>query len=268
MSKNMMQIIMNLKNNQNSITEQVEYNCDICKDQGYTYSEDKSTAKECGCLEVRRQKKIIEMSGLTKAFQKRTFGSYNTNRIVDDKTRSEAERIKNRCIEYVKNFKQNESKENNSLCLMGQVGFGKTHLATAILNNLMAKSIPVKFMDYPIEIRELKQSAMIQEDYNSKINKFRNARVLLIDDLFKNATYKKGNELLLNDVDLRIMNEIINYRYLSYKPTIFTSEYIVEQLIEWDSALGSRIKEMCDGNYYYCEYNELSNFRLYKKEEA
>ena len=67
------------------------------------------------------------------------------------------------------------------------------------------------------------------------MDKFKNASVLLIDDLFKGK---------VNDSDINIMFEIINHRYLNNKPIICSSEFGKDDLLEFDQATGSRILEM------------------------
>ena len=57
-----------------------------------------------------------------------------------------------------------------------------------------------------------------------------------MDDFFKNEQ--------LSSADLRIANEIINYRCVANKRTILSSERLVKDLIEIDQAIIGRIIEM------------------------
>ena len=61
-------------------------------------------------------------------------------------------------------------------------------------------------------------------------------RILVIDDLFKNGAA---------DADVRIIFEILNYRYLNRLPIIISSEMVSFELLDIDEAIGSRIREMC-----------------------
>ena len=72
---------------------------------------------------------------------------------------------------------------------------------------------------------------------NKYLNRYKNARVLLIDDLFK------GN---ITPSDINIIFEIINYRYFNNKPIIVSTEKYKSDLLKIDEAIGSRILEMCD----------------------
>ena len=146
-------------------------------------------------------------------------------------------------MEYVKVFQQVRNERNNSIALLGQVGSGKTHLSIAIANNLMNKCIGVLYMQYRDSIMLLKKCITDETRYSHEIYKYKNASVLLIDDLFK-GVLRKGEA---NDSDLRIMFEIINHRYLDSLPIIVSSEYSADRLLDFDEAIGSRILEMCKG---------------------
>jgi len=57
------------------------------------------------------------------------------------------------------------------------------------------------------------------------------------------------------------MFEIINYRYLKGAPIIVSSEYKVEELLDFNEAIGSRIIEMCRGRIIELDGMDL-NHRL------
>ena len=88
--------------------------------------------------------------------------------------------------------------------------------------------------------------AMDEESYAREINKYKNATVLLIDDLYKNATYKnRAGYEYLNDADKRAMFEIVNYRYFKGAPMIISSEYRIKDILAFDEGIGS-----CKSNSY------------------
>jgi DNA replication protein DnaC len=67
-------------------------------------------------------------------------------------------------------------------------------------------------MPYREAITQIKQVINDEEEYQAQMNKLKNAPVLLIDDLFKWAT-KDGK---VNESELRIMFELINFRYQNW----------------------------------------------------
>lgn len=239
-------------------TEAKRYECEICKDEEWIYDEETNSVRPCKCREVKIYKRILEASGITQAFLQRTFDNFKpTNQITAS--------AKAMAMDYVKKFDDIRNSRNNSIAFLGQVGAGKTHLSIAIANELMKRNIGVKYMQYREDITRIKQVAMDEEAYAKEINKYKNATVLLIDDLYKNATYKnRAGYEYLNDADKRAMFEIVNYRYFKGAPMIISSEYLVEDILSFDEGIGSRIFEMCKGHIMEFEGQEL-NYRLYKR---
>lgn len=224
-----------------------KYLCPKCKDVEWIIDPDTNTARECECREKKIYQRILEASGISSAFLARNFSNFKIEK--NPRVLGEA---KNKAIKYVKDFEANIGNKNNSIAFLGQVGSGKTHLTMAIANELMKKNIGVLYMQYREAIMQLKQNAMDEEEYQRQINKYKAARVLLIDDLYKGKT---------TDSDYNIMFEIINYRYLKAAPIIISSELNTIQLLENDEAIGSRIIEMCKGNIIEFEGVNL-NHRL------
>lgn len=238
---------------------EIKYECQLCKDEEWIFDIEANTAKPCSCREVKLYKKILESSGITEAFLERNFDNFIPKN-VNSKT------AKDVAIDYVNKFEIIRKSKNNSIAFLGQVGSGKTHLSIAIANELMKRNIGVRYMQYREDITRIKQVAMDEESYSREISKYKNATVLLIDDLYKNATYKNqrtGYESL-NDADKRAMFEIVNYRYFNNAPIIISSEYFMSDIIDFDEGIGSRIVEMCKGHIFEMRGSEL-NYRLNKQ---
>ena len=127
-------------------------------------------------------------------------------------------------------------------------------LSMAISNNLMnVCSVGVLYMSYRESITEIKQVTQEKINYDNTLNKYKNARVLMIDDLLK------GN---LTKTDINSLFEIINYRYINKKPIIVSTEKTLAELLEFDEAVSSRIIEMCKGHIVKLEGSKL-NYRIY-----
>lgn len=211
----------------------------------------------CKCREAKHYKRIIESSGITKAFLERNFENFKPSNQA-------AANAKAMAMDYVKKFDEIKDTKNNSIAFLGQVGSGKTHLSIAIANELMQRNIGVRYMQYREDITRIKQLAADEENYTREINKYKNATVLLIDDLYKNATYKnRAGYEYLNDADKRAMFEIVNYRYFKGAPMIISSEYLADDILSFDEGIGSRMLEMCKGHTTELQGKEL-NYRLYR----
>lgn len=169
----------------------------------------------------------LEYSGISEFFLSKNFNNF----VVKNK---EQESMKNRCLEYVKS----QAYEKSSLALLGNVGSGKTHLAMAVSNYLINIGVDVMYVDYRGFITRMKHSMIDRDEYELMIRRVQNVEILFIDDFYK------GN---LTKTDPSIMFEVINYRYFSKKPIILTSEMDLEDIIDVDEGVGSRIREMSEG---------------------
>ena len=209
--------------------EQVSYKCKVCSDLGFIIKDNE--AIPCKCRIVTEAKRILENSGISENYYDKTFDSfdYSINKAaIDAYTIAKT---------YANNFTENENSKYNSILFMGQSGFGKTHLSISIANNLMKNGIGVVYMNYREDMTFIKQNILDFNIYNKYLNRYKNARVLLIDDLFK------GN---ITPSDVNIIFEILNYRYFNNKPIIISTEKYKSDLLKIDEAIGSRILEMCD----------------------
>ena len=108
-------------------------------------------------------------------------------------------------------------------------------------------------MPYRDIITKIKQNMVDEEYYQAMISKFQVCDVLLIDDLFKGK---------VNESDINIMFEIINYRYLNFLPVIVSSEFNIERLLAFDEGVGSRVYEMCKNFIVEIEKDISNNYRF------
>ncbi len=228
---------------ENQMTQTL-YNCNICNDIEFVPNKEGQYVP-CSCREVKYYQRILECSGIEKAFRSIGFKDFESKSII-------LKNAKNKAIEYVKIFKGIENCRENSIAFLGNPGSGKTHLSIAIANNLMSNNIAVLYMPYREVITRLKQIITFDDEYAKEISKYKNARVLLIDDLFKGK---------ITDSDLNIMFDIINHRYLKQTPIIISSEYTQQRLLDFDEAIGSRIIQICKNRI--CEFIGIDfNYRL------
>jgi DNA replication protein DnaC len=249
---------LNTSNNQSQTTqtkilkEQVSSRCLECGGVGWVRRIDNGTEvyRDCSCREVKRMQEILEKSGISEDFQNIGFKQYIPHSNATVAARAKA-------IDYVMKFNSVIETRQNSIALLGQVGSGKTHLTVAIGNALMKRGIGVLYMPFRDVITELKQNMIDEEYYQKQVNRYKRAKVLLVDDLFK-GSLRQGK---INESDISIMFEIINHRYLNKAPIIVSSEYIPERLVEFDEGVGSRILHMCKDYTVIIEGQE-NNYRL------
>lgn len=241
----MIQFMANQVKNNLEKPESSKYKCNKCNDLTFILKD--NTATPCECRSIREAERILKNSGISEEFLKMTFENYDyarSNITLEAYTLAKT---------YVNQFKNTLPSRNNSLLLMGQSGFGKTHLSLAVANKLMNDGVGVVYMSYRDSITYIKQSILDATNYNRELNKYKNAKVLLIDDLFK------GN---VTPSDINIMFEIINHRYFNNKPIIVSTEKYTQELLNIDEAIGSRILEMCKNSRLELRGKRL-NHRIY-----
>jgi len=224
--------------------------CEKCKGTTWIfYTKDGlEMAKPCDCREKVIALNRLASSGISEEDSKKGFNGFET---FNEPALIGA---KNTAVTYFQNFKNIEGERNNSIMLCGSSGRGKTTLGLAIANNLINSGVGVRYMPYRDVVTSLKQQIGSDNKYtyNEHMYKLKNARVLFIDDLLKGK---------ITDSDVNIMYEIINYRYLQRKAVIISTEKTIEQLLEFDEAIGSRLIEMSKG-YIVTFDSSIPNYRL------
>ncbi|MEC1863164.1 ATP-binding protein [Bacillus licheniformis] len=242
--------------------KKADYDCSICKDElGYLEKKDGIEVwVRCKCVEWRRIRKLMNSSDITAEFEKLQFKNFVTE--GKDKLIVEAYDC---AVDYYKDFEDIRDKRRNSIALLGQPGSGKTHLLTAISNKLIkSKNIPVQYFPYVEGFNDLKDDF---EKLEEKLWRMKEVDVLFIDDLFKpvytNTKEGRIKKPRATDWQIEQTYSVINYRYLNHKPILISSELNIEQIVDIDEALGTRIYEMCEDYIVIIEGDRmLLNHRL------
>jgi DNA replication protein DnaC len=223
--------------------------CSKCMDTGWILVERldlEPLAKSCECRDIERVKNQWKAAGINPEKSKQTFGNFQVWNDYSQKSKDTA-------TAYYKDFQSIRSSRRNSIMLCGQVGSGKTHLCIALALNFLNKNIKVVYMPYRDIITRIKQNMLDDEYYKNTVSKYQTCDVLLVDDLFKGK---------INDSDINIMFEILNYRYLNHLPIIVSTEFSVEKLLTFDEGIGSRIYEMCKDYIVEVDKGKDNNYRL------
>lgn len=104
--------------------------------------------------------------------------------------------------------------------LIGQSGVGKTHLAVAILHELIQRGIQSTFIPVPNLLQEIQESYENPEK-RKLIKKAIGSKFLILDDIGAEHTTPWAKSELY---------KIINARYEKNQPTVFTTNLNLEQL--------------------------------------
>lgn len=202
--------------------------CRKCKNKGYIMFIDDAgyeVLKECECMPARKSIAIIRKSGLDKLLDEYTFEKYTTGQAWQ-------KHIKAAAMRYLDDL------HGNWFYVGGQVGSGKSHICTAIVKELMMRGNEALYMRWRDDSVVLKKSIMADgSEYADDIGRFKNVKVLYIDDFFKS---EKGKAPSAADINLAF--EILNHRYINKDlVTIISTEMSINTLVDIDEAIGSRI---------------------------
>jgi DNA replication protein DnaC len=158
--------------------------------------------------EQRQAAELLQMSNLA-AFQDKTFETFDTEM-------RGVKRAYHRAVEFAQ-------RPTGWLVFFGNYGVGKTHLASAIANELLKQNYRVLFAVVPDLLDHLRStfgpSSEIQ--YDQRFEMIRDASVLILDDLGTENTTPWAREKLF---------QIINHRYNGRLPTVITSNRRPEEI--------------------------------------
>lgn len=228
-----------------NLNEQDGIECEKCKNRGFiTFMDEQGYkfVKHCECFKKRQIVRSMAKSGLSKRYLNNTLESFEIRK-------SHHKVIKELANSYLKEA------TDEWFVVSGQVGSGKTHIAVAIVRELMARGHDVKYLNFAMDYRSLDKRKLsglpeVQEKALKEFEALCNVEILFIDDFLK-----------LFD-DIAKVFDLIDYRYSNNLKTIITTEYDSDVMLQKDQAVTSRIKEMC-GKYWIDISKDISkNERL------
>ena len=137
------------------------------------------------------------------------------------------------------------------LCLMGDYGTGKTHLAAAIANDLRERGKDVLFYTVP-DLLDFLRGAFNPKshaNFDKRFHDIVNIPILVLDDLRMTSTSEWADEKLF---------QILDYRYLSRAPTVFTTSETREGIEEDIPRLATRLFD-----WRICKWHELGSVKSF-----
>ncbi len=217
------------------------YDCAECLNKGYIAKiiNDGEVMAKCRCMKTRSTLDRIRQSGLENQLKTCTFKNFQTD--------SEWQRqMKASAAEFVKS-------DSIGFFIGGQSGCGKTHICTAIIGNFIKQGLSARYFVWREDSTILK-AIVNDREYTERINEFKTADVLYIDDLFKQKN--------ITDADIKLAFELIDYRSRQRLKTIISTELDENALIDCDEALAGRILQMSRGFRMIIPPDRSKNYRL------
>ena len=151
----------------------------------------------------------------------RTFDSFDASK------QPKAFRI---CKDYLSKYHTGDS-----LLMIGAYGTGKTHLATAIVNELLDNGVPALYDTWAGHLQRLRDE--FDNGERRYLALMKKVDVLIVDDLGKDKQTEWNDEILF---------EVINYRYEHRKPVVITTNATPRELEDRHPAVYSRLCEICE----------------------
>ena len=158
-------------------------------------------------------------------------------------------------LQTVRNYSANFG--DKWLFIGGQSGSGKTHLCTAVLQELVFNHRKeILLFEWAEKSKKLKQ-LINDPKYDEELSRYKSVSVLYIDDLFK---VKRGETATAADVNLAF--ELLDYRDRENLTTIISSEFSIDDIISIDEATGGRIKYRAQEYALHIGKDRGKNYRL------
>ncbi len=153
-----------------------------------------------------------------------TFDTFDTRRKVNPEERSNLERALDVAADYARN-------PQGWLCLVGPYSTGKTHLAAAIAYDVQSRGQQVMFVTTAdlLDYLRVTFNPGAPVSFDQRFQQVKNTPFLVLDDLGMESASAWAKEKLF---------QIIDYRYVTRRPTVFTTSKTLEDL---DPRLRSRL---------------------------
>ncbi len=176
------------------------------------------TARPCDCRRGLLAPRLLGAAGIPARYRGATFENFKLHgSAVEQEQRLGARR---RAQQYVERFLSEEGGfAESGLIFVGATGVGKTHLAVAVLKELIARyGVRGRFVDFTALLFEIQStfepgSALGKSSVLAPVT---DAEVLVLDDLGAQKPSSWVNEILYL---------VLNTRYGQKLPTLFTTNY-------------------------------------------
>ena len=210
--------------------------CEICKGAAFRFMQDPRTREVrqvvCQCAmavyEAERAAYLREMCNVDEETLARfTFDTFHPGKAAAPdgqvrRVRASMGEVKAICEDFAR-------APRNWLVLAGNVGSGKSHLAFAIANALLAKGVGVYWETMP-ELMDALRAGYKDGSYDERFNLMKRVPVLILDDL--------GTENASDWVTEKLF-QLFNARYLKAAPTVVTTNLDLETA---EAKLSARVR--------------------------
>lgn len=218
------------------------YDCKDCKNRGYiaVMRKGEMSLTECRCMPIRRSLARIRKSGINEFY---TLGNFQA--------REDWQKV------FCRSAYSFVALPTGWFFAGGQVGCGKTHICTGIVRKLIETGKEARYMLWRDESTVIKASVKYPEEYAALVEPLKTVDVLYLDDFLKT---NNGQPTI---ADFNLAFEILNARYnRTNLITIISSEFYLDEIVDMDEAVGSRIFERARYYINNIQRDKRKNYRI------